>query len=283
MKHDPRITPARADLAAAHLQGEVEAQRYVAGRAMRLVVGTASLRRQPAPDAPMDTQLLFGEIFTVYEDKAGWAWGQAALDHYVGYVRSDALVPLGPSPTHGVAVPRTFVYRDADIKSPPLLWLSMNAQVAAGELNGRFSRVENLGWIVSAHLAKAGDTAPDFVAVAESFLATPYLWGGKDSLGMDCSGLVQTAMQRAGLACPRDSDMQAQMGQPITININALLRGDLICWRGHVGIVQNANTLLHANAFSMQVSSEPLAGSQARIENSAGPVTTIRRLEKTGG
>lgn len=280
MNPDPRLTPARADLAALHLKGIVAAQRYAEGRAMRLAAGMAPLRRQPGDDAPMDTQLLFGEAFTVYDEKDGWAWGQAALDLYVGYVRADALAPPGPMPTHSVAVPRTFVYRDADLKSPPLFWLSMNAKLAVGERSGNFSRIQPLGWIFSAHLAKAGDHAADFVAVAENFIGTPYLWGGKDSLGMDCSGLLQTAMQRAGLACPRDSDMQANLGRSHPVNLDRLQRGDLIFWKGHVGILRDAETLLHANAFSMQVTSEPLAGAAARIEN---PVACIRRLAKPGG
>ena len=282
MKHDPRITPARADIAAAHLQGVIAAQRYVAGRAMRLIANTAPVQRHPSPDAPTDTQLLFGETFTVYEDKDGWSWGQAALDDYVGYAPSAALAPPGAPPTHSVAVPRTFVYRDADIKSPPLIWLSMNSQVAVSERDGNFSRLDNQGWVYSAHLAKPGETAKDFVAVAESFLGTPYLWAGKDSLGLDCSGLVQTAMQRAGLGCPRDSDMQAELGAPVAIDFNAIRRGDLVFWKGHVAIIQNANNLLHANAHCMQVTSEPIASALVRIEKAAGPVTAIRRLAKPG-
>lgn len=282
MKHDPRITPARPDIAAAHLQGAVVAQRYVTGRAMRLVANTAPLQRQPAPDAPTGTQLLFGETFTVYEDKDGWSWGQALLDNYVGYVPSAALAPPGAPPTHSVAVPRTFVYRNADIKSPPLLWLSMNSQVAVGAQDGNFSRLDNQGWVYSAHLAKLGDTAKDFVTVAENFLGTPYLWAGKDSLGLDCSGLVQTAMQRAGIVCPRDSDMQAELGAPVAIDFNATQRGDLVFWNGHVAIIQNATNMLHANAFYMQVTSEPIAAARARIEKAAGPVIAIRRLAKLG-
>lgn len=282
MKHDPRITPARPDIAAAHLQDAVAAQKFVAGRVMRLVANTAPLQRRPAHDAPTDTQLLFGETFTVYEDKAGWSWGQAALDNYVGYVPSVALAPPGAPPTHSVAVPRTFVYRDADIKSPPLLWLSMNSQVAVAEQDGNFSRLENQGWVYSAHLAKPGDTAKDFVTVAESFLGTPYLWAGKDSLGLDCSGLVQTAMQRAGRGCPRDSDMQAELGAPVALDFNTTQRGDLVFWKGHVAIIQNAKNLLHANAFHMQVASEPIDVARARIEKAAGPVIAIRRLDKIG-
>ena len=282
MKHDPRITPARPDIAADHLQGLVVAQHYVTGRAMRLVANTAPVQRHPAADAPTDTQLLFGETFTVYEDKNGWSWGQALLDNYVGYVPSAALAPPGAPPTHSVAVPRTFVYRDANIKSPPLLWLSMNSQVAVEAQDGNFSRLNNQGWVYSAHLAKQGDTAKDFVTVAECFLGTPYLWAGKDSLGLDCSGLVQTAMQRAGLVCPRDSDMQAELGVPVAIDFNATQRGDLVFWKGHVAIIQNATNILHANAFYMQVTSEPIAVARVRIEKAAGPVIAIRRLASRG-
>lgn len=250
---------------------------------MRIIAGVAPLRRSPADDAPMETQMLFGEIFSVHEEKDGWARGQAALDLYPGYVRRDALGPVGPAATHTVAVPRSFVYRDADIKSPPVLWLSMNATVAVAVQNGAFARIENLGWIFAAHLAPCGNFADDFVTIAEGFLGVPYLWGGKDSLGMDCSGLLQTCMQRAGLICPRDTYQQIDLGSALAADHAPLQRGDLIFWKGHVGMMRNAATLLHANAFHMQVASEALSQATDRIAASGSPVAAVRRLPRLSG
>ncbi len=249
----------------------------------RIVIGSAALRRAPADDAPLDTQMLFGEVFSIIQEKDGWAQGQAVLDHYPGYVRMDALGPIGPLPTHRVCVPRSFVYRDADLKSPPLLWLGMNAKLALSAYEADFGRIENMGWIYAAHTVPVGVYTDDFVGVAESFLGTPYFWGGRDGLGLDCSGLLQCALQSAGLECPRDTYQQVELGTALAIDLRALRRGDLIFWKGHVGMMRDALTLLHANAFHMQVASEPLADAVARITQSGSEITTIRRLPKRGG
>ena len=249
----------------------------------RVILGSAPLRRAPGDTAPLDTQLLFGEIFSVHSEQDGWALGQAALDHYRGYTPVSALGPIGPMPTHTICVPRTFVYRDADIKSPPLMWLSMNSKLSISIQTERFSRIEDLGWVYSAHMAPVGAHAADFVSVAEEFLGVPYLWGGRDSLGMDCSGLLQTAMQRAGLICPRDSYQQAELGEALPNCLTSLRRGDLIFWKGHAGMMRDAGVLLHANAYHMQVVREPLAVAVARIAASGLDVTGIRRLPELGG
>jgi cell wall-associated NlpC family hydrolase len=249
----------------------------------RIISSIAALRRAPGDDAPLDTQLLFGELFLIEEEQNGWAKGHAVLDQYPGYVRLDALGPIGPLPTHQVSVPRTFVYRDADLKSPPLMGLSMNAKLALNAFSDGFSHIEELGWIYSTHTAPVGVYDSDFVSAAEMFLGVPYLWGGRDGLGVDCSGLLQTALMRAGIECPRDSYQQVELGQALPIDLRALRRGDLIFWKGHVGVMRDAQTLLHANAYHMLVASEPFLEAVARIAQSGSQITGIRRLPKRGG
>ncbi|MEQ1890343.1 MAG: hypothetical protein ABL951_14375, partial [Alphaproteobacteria bacterium] len=146
----------------------------------RIICGSAAVRRAPGDDAALDTQILFGELFTVEEELHGWAKGRTVLDQYAGYVRLDALGPLGPPPTHQVSVPRTFVYPVADLKSPPLMWLGMNAKLALRAYSGGFGQIEDLGWIYAMHTAPVGMHAADFVTAAEKFLGAPYLWGGRD-------------------------------------------------------------------------------------------------------
>lgn len=280
---DRRLTPARPDLAAASLRGVVEAAHYVEGVRREIAVGIADVKNAPAPDAPLDTQALRGEIVTVYEDHEGYAWAQLERDRYVGYLPSAALAPVGPAPTHRVAVRRTFVYPGPNMKLPPLAVLPFAARVAVTGQRDAFAILPDGGAIYAAHLADVATQAEDFVAVAESFLGAPYLWGGRTPDGLDCSGLVQTALTAAGIACPRDTDMQERaLGQPLdpASGMPDLRRGDLVFWRGHVGIMQDGDRLLHANGFHMLVESEPFITAQKRIaRNSFGAITSIRRLD----
>lgn len=276
---DRRLTPARGDIAAERLRGAVEAERFVPARRLVVRDGTAPVRRSPRPDAPLDTEALYGEAVDVYDTVEGWAWGQLAADLYVGWLPEDALTePDGQGgDTRVVAALRTFVYPTPDIKTPPLLVLPMGAAVEAREAVGRFVRIAP-GFVYAAHLRPSGEREADPVAVAERFLGVPYLWGGKTALGLDCSGLVQLSLRAAGIAAPRDSDMMEQgLGEPV--GDGPLRRGDLVFWKGHVGILRDAQTLLHANGEAMAVTAEPLETAKARIlAGNGGPVTAIRRV-----
>jgi cell wall-associated NlpC family hydrolase len=280
---DRRLTPARADLAAEHLRGIVDAPRFAKGRKMRVVAASAPLRRAPQADASLETEALFGESVTVYDESDGWAWAQLERDQYVGYLPAAALgAPSGP--THRVAALRTHAYPDPTIKAPPKMALSFGAQLTIVGQEGDFSVSEEWLYLWSRSLAEVSAREPDAVAVAERFLETPYLWGGRTSEGIDCSGLVQTALMTAGITSPRDSDMmEAGLGEAIAIDDpNApLARGDLIFWKGHVGIMRDSLTLLHANGWHMKTVSEPLAQARERIAaNGGGDVTSVRRLSR---
>ena len=277
MTLDPRINAFRPDLAASHLTGRAEAARFVEGTPYRVIDPVASVRRDPSPDAPLMTQALHGETVTVYETTdEGWAWGQLASDNYVGWLATNALGAPGPAPTHKVSALRTLAFPGPDIKLPPLAGLPMGATLSIARAHARFA-VTAEGWYIPAtHLAPLGTHAADFVAVAAQFLGTPYLWGGKTSLGLDCSGLTQVALQAAGIPCPRDSDMQeAAFGPPVPLD--QLRRGDLVFWKGHVAIARDATTLLHANAHHMAVAHEPVSAAIARIEATGSKMTSVRR------
>lgn len=278
---DRRLTPARSDLAAAYLKGRIIADRYVEGVVMEVKEGVVDLRREPRPDSAIDTQALYGERVTVYDEEEGWAWAQLAGDGYVGWIAANALWSELSAPTHRVCAPRTFVYPAASIKQPPLLALPLSAEVSIVEERGSFLVTRDRGFIWRTHLAPLDAPAEDFVTVAETLIGAPYLWGGKSSIGVDCSGLVQIALAAAGKKAPRDSDMQeAQLGAPIEIGA-PLLRGDLVFWKGHVGVMRDEATLLHANGTHMLVSSEPLERVRARnLEAGAGDITSVRRLPR---
>ena len=278
---DPRRHAWRADLADAALAGRVEAARFVAGKAFVLAVPAAALRRHPARDAPLDSEVLAGETLDVFETRAdGWSWVQLGRDRHVGYVETAFLAPPGAAPTHRLRVPRSLIYPEANMKAPPVSWLPLGARVAVAAEEGRFLRLARGGFVVARHAAPLdGPGETDFVAVAEAFLSIPYFWGGKTGLGLDCSGLVQISLDAAGIAAPRDSDMQqAELGDDVS-DRGALRRGDLVFWKGHVGVMRDAHMLLHANAHHMLVASEPLAEAAARTESrGGGPVVAIRRL-----
>ena len=200
---DPRIHPFRPEVAAEYLKGQVEAARFVEGVRHEIVEPIAALRRTPSHEARLDTEALLGERVIVYETTdEGWAWGQLETDGYVGWLSANALGAPGPAPTHKVSVPRTFAFPGPDIKLTPAAALPMGARLAIARQDERFAVTAN-GWHLSAaHLSPIKARRPDFVAVAEEFRHTPYLWGGKTSLGVDCSGLVQVALQAAGIALP---------------------------------------------------------------------------------
>ena len=276
MSNDPRVTLARPDLADLDLQGLVAAARYETSKPRQVAVPTAALRKAAHPMAEQWDQLLFGELFRVLEVKDGFAWGQAARDGYVGFVAEDDLAALGEPATHRVAVPRTYAFAEPNIKARPVGLYSLNALTAIEATEGRFAKGEGTGWFVAAHLAPIGVAQADYVAVARSFLGAPYQWGGRESLGLDCSGLVQQALAACGRAVPRDTDMQFAAFPPIAAEERR--RGDLVFWKGHVAVLLDAETILHANAHHMAVAIEPLAEAIARIEAAgSGPVTGWRR------
>jgi cell wall-associated NlpC family hydrolase len=281
--HDPRLTPARGDIAAKYLEGKVKAARFVAGEPFEVTDALAPLRRAPASDAELMTQALRGERVTIYDRNGeGWAWGQLDSDGYVGWLPDVALAKPGAAPTHRITAIRTFAFGGPSIKLPPVETLMMGSAVTVTREDGAFA-ITREGWhLPKPHLAAIGHREADFVAVCERFLGTPYLWGGKSSLGIDCSGLVQISLNAAGIGCPRDSDMQeVALGNSVTPapHFTNLQRGDLMFWKGHVAIAVNAHRIVHANAFHMAAVIEPLAEAVARIRAAGLEVRSVKRIE----
>lgn len=281
---DRRLLAARADLAAASLRGLVEAPRYAEPRPMRVATYQAALRRAPRSDATLDTEALFGEDVDVYDiDEEGWAWVQLAGDGYVGYLAADDLMKRGDAPTHVVSAPRTYIYPAPDMKQPPIGARPLGARLTVADEKPANGYVKAAGgFVFGAHLRPVDRFIPDHAALAERLRGVPYLWGGRTALGLDCSALVQLCLAGAGVACPRDSDLQAaSLGQSVAITpaLTGLERGDLVFWRGHVGMMLNADHLIHANAHHMMVEIEPLREAARRIEaGGGGPVTHLKAM-----
>jgi cell wall-associated NlpC family hydrolase len=275
VRPDPRTTLARADLAAEALDGVVRAARFEAPKRLRVAAPSARLLAAPDGGGEQRDQLLFGEVFDVLERDEGYAWGQAVRDGYVGYVETDALAADPIEPTHRVSALRTYAFEAPSIKARAFGPLSLNALVQVGDAQGEFVEASGAGWIPASHLAPIGAAFAEPADIAERFLGAPYLWGGRDSVGLDCSGLIQQALYAAGLACPRDSDQQAALG--VEVAADGLRRGDLVFWRGHVGMMLDARRLIHANGHHMAVAVEPLAEAVGRILAKGGGEPAARR------
>ena len=280
-RFDRRLTPARPDLAARYLDGKVKAARFVDGEVFEVMDGIAPMRLGPFSGAELATQALKGERVTIYDrNEDGWAWGQLGDDGYVGWLPDPALYRPGPPPTHKVTALRTFAFPGPSIKLPPVDTLPMGAVVVVVRHDASFVVTSAGHFLPAAHVGAIDAFESDFVAVAERFVGTPYLWGGKTSLGIDCSGLVQVALTACGIGCPRDSDMQQEgLGHEVPLKeIDKLRRDDLIFWNGHVAIVRDSKTILHANAHHMATAIEPLREAVARIKSAGSEVTAIKRI-----
>jgi cell wall-associated NlpC family hydrolase len=294
-KPDPRLHPYKDDLAAEKLRGKVDASLFVKAETHCVIKHSALLHKNPDPHSMMVSEALFAERFDVYDTQGDWCWGQLQTDDYVGWCHAGNLQTLTkdtPQPTHRIKTPRTHLYPYPDIKAPPLCALPMGAQLTLGsETQGKgtsrqFAEVtetgfaqNKTGYILAHHATPLAHKTEDWVAVAESFLHSPYLWGGRTAEGLDCSALVQLSLQAAGIASPRDSDMQEKaLGTEIDISAQ-LERGDLVFWKGHVGIMLDDKKILHANAYAMAVSIDTLSHLIERLGSKENmPVTSVKRL-----
>ncbi|MGA9659607.1 MAG: NlpC/P60 family protein [Asticcacaulis sp.] len=278
---DKRTTPFKDGVTDAANEGVIRAKTYVVGEVLSCYDATAPIFAQPEYGAEQVDQLLLGERFKIIERKHDFFWGQALRDGYVGYVPVSAFKRDWYLPTHYVSTLRTYVFAGPNLKSSTLSVISLNALVSVSRFENGFAYINETGWVFASHLSTFEQFADDFVSVAESYINAPYQWGGRESIGLDCSGLLQQALYAAGYGCPRDSDMQSKLGLSIAIRptLHGLMRGDLVFWKGHVAIMVDDTHIIHANAHHMKVVIEPLSEAIARIDaNGAGRPTAFRRL-----
>ena len=282
---DRRLTPFNGRVAHVSLRGHVAAERFAEGVSQKVCIPVADVLA--APGGGRDRQLLHGDGFCALDRQGALVFGFAETDGYVGWMAADALMGAQDIPaTHRVAA--SFSYGKS---TPGLKPMGQITQLSLG--TGLMVLDETDGWarvvwsrgtkaqdlfVPVQHLAPIDLAEQDAVAVAERLVGTPYLWGGDSSFGIDCSGLVQIALQACGKACPRDSDMQEALGTGLPFGTPPQ-RGDLMFWKGHVAWVSDPETFLHANAHAMAVAYEPIKGAVARIEKQGdGPVIRHARL-----
>ncbi|MEM9579928.1 MAG: NlpC/P60 family protein [Pseudomonadota bacterium] len=270
---DPRSTPFNGRVACESLRGQVAADEFVKGAARQVTVPVADLLR--APDGPRDRQLLLGDVVRVLETRDGWSFLQADKDGYCGYVSASDLGDARGA-THRISAPSSHAYEDANFKSADLIPLSFGSHITVLNTDGRFAETP-FGYVPRQHIAPLDETERSPAQVARLFLGTPYLWGGNSRFGIDCSGLVQAALLACGMTCPADSDQQHDgLGRTVTGNF---ITGDLLFWKGHVAMLADSRTLIHANAHAMSVVLEDAEQAIARIAAQGdGDVTRHARL-----
>jgi len=272
---DRRLTPANTRVAAAHLKGQVEAASFVDGTWQQISVPVADILS--APLGPRDRQALYGEHVLVLEEHDGHAFGQAAKDGYVGYINADHL-SAAQEPTHWVSAPATHLYTMNDFKSREAMALSFGSYLTIVATHERFFETSHGYFVPMQHVREVGTLFSDPIDVAALFLGSPYLWGGNSREGLDCSALVQASLLACGISCPADSDMQEDTLGNLT-NDTEMKRGDLLFWKGHVAMVVDSETMIHANAGAMSTVYEPIKDGIERIkEQGDGPVTSHKRL-----
>ena len=268
MNLDPRLNAYRDDLADARLRGVVAAPRYVEGRAARVVIGRSAVRRTPGPPAEIDTFFHYGEEVLVFDEAGGHAWCQSLFDGYVGYVETrHVAIGAAPAPTHFVATLGSHCYEAPDLKSAASDFLPRHSAVAVAETGlvtrgTEYVRLDTGRHLPLACLSPQPPRSADIAAAAALYFGCPYLWGGRSWLGIDCSGLVQSALRDIAVTVPRDTDMQeGTIGERVAVGRAAdLRRGDLLYLPGHVLIYAGGGTVIHADGASMMVRRDGLAG-----------------------
>ncbi|MGI9476628.1 MAG: NlpC/P60 family protein [Hyphomicrobiaceae bacterium] len=281
---DRRRNAYRDDLADAALEGHVDAARFATGQPYHVSVPIAPLHPEPSPVADLDTEALGGEAVQIFDVADGWAWCQLTGDGYVGYMPEEMLTAGPPAPaTHQVTAREAFAYCEPTARSKPRRSWLFGSTIEVVAADGDFFELSDGGFIGRQHVKAIDVTEPDYVATAQIMLGVPYLWGGKSVRGIDCSGLVQLSLLRAGISCPRDTDMQARElpgSLPVTDGcLDQLQRGDLVYWPRHVGIMVDKERLLHANGTNMATTIDPVTLVSERSRQDGPVASAIKRLQ----
>ena len=276
MIFDKRITPIRNDLASYEYKDFLSKRKFVKGKVYYIKSNYTNLFSKDKKN--LISQLLYGEAVYIFEVKKGYAWVQSLRDDYVGYAPIKNLQSRKINSTHKVIALRCIVYKEPNIKSIPITELSFNSLIEiTGKINNKyFYKIKNLGWCHRNDIVSIKTNDLNQIDLVKIFINTPYLWGGRNSIGIDCSGLIQNIFQINSKYFPRDTDLQEDFIKTEVVEEN-LKKGDLIFWKGHVAMMIDNSNIIHANAFHMCTKIEPLKQAKARIKRTYGKITKMGR------
>jgi len=230
---------------------------------MNIINSSAFMKSEPTEISTLETECLFGETVEILDESSDWVYCKLNTDNYHGWVKKEGLGKT-KNPTHRVITNRSFVYADKNPTSNYLLYLPLGAQLVIDNIQSEWAEITlynnkaQIGYVPSKHIVSLDHRVKDWVAIAELFLGTPYRWGGRDTIGIDCSALLQLSYQTYGENIPRNTSQQVKLKKKDIKGIEDLERGCVVFWKGHVGIMIDRLNCIHANAFHMQTNIEPL-------------------------
>lgn len=280
---DKSLNPYRDDLAAQYLKGQVNAGNFVAPKLHQIKCDYAYLKTAPDTSSPNVSEVFFGELVDIYEIKNDFAWVQLKRDNYVGYLPFECVSTEIIEANKKINTIRSFAFSIPKVQGEIKNILPLNSLVKATDrVENGFVYCDGLGFIYLKHLCDLDEYAANPVELAKYFLKTPYAWGGRQALGIDCSGLIQTIHEACGINLPRDARMQEKMGELIipSPDFSNLKAGDLLFWQGHVAMMIDNENIIHANSFHMCVEIEPLAQTIKRYDGLGLGLRSVRRITK---
>ena len=230
---------------------------------MNIINSSVFMKSEPTQISPLETECLFGEKVEILDEFLDWVYCKLNTDNYHGWVKKEGLGKI-KNPTHRIITNRTFIYAAKNPKSNSLLYLPLGAQLVIDNIQSEWAEISlynnetQVGYVPSRHVVSLDHRVKDWVAIAELSEGTPYKWGGRDSIGIDCSALLQLSYQTYGEDIPRNTSQQVNLKKKHIKDVDNLKRGCVVFWKGHVGIMIDKFNCIHANAFHMQTKIEPL-------------------------